>query len=248
VSTSAAAVDRIVRPTRVRFLVLAALCAVSTLAYVQRNSYGGVETTIRGELGLTPDDTGNAAGGFFLTYALLQIPSGWLAQRLGPRRTLAACAAGWSAALGVCALAHGPAALVGGRLAMGALQAGLFPCATLVVAAWLSPAWRGTASALLNTFMLLGAALNYNLTGFLLGPLGWRGLFWLYAFPGLAWALAFLVWFRDRPEDHPGVNPAELAAIRGGRPAAPADLIRGTTPTGRHATAGAELPLIATSA
>jgi sugar phosphate permease len=205
--------DRLAPPTRVRYLVVAALCLAAALAYVQRNSYGGAETTIRGELHLTPDQTGDAASLFFLSYAVLQAPAGWLAQRAGPRRTVAACAAGWSAALGLCAVSVDPLTLVGGRALMGVFQAGLLPSATVILAAWLPPTQRGTASGLLNSAMLIGGALNSNFTGFLIAPLGWRGLFLLYAAPGLIWAFLFVVWFRNRPADHPGVNDAELEVI-----------------------------------
>ncbi|HVS38967.1 MAG TPA: MFS transporter [Gemmataceae bacterium] len=202
-----------VRPTRVRYVVIAALCIAATVSYIQRNSYGGAETTIRSELHLTPAQTGNAVSFFFLSYALLQVPSGWLAQRAGPRLTLGCIAAGWSIALGLCAFAVNPATLIGGRVLMGVMQAGIFPCSTLVVVAWLPPTQRGTASALLNSFMLIGGALSSNLTGLLIEPLGWRGLFMAFAVPGLVWALLFLVWFRNRPADHPAVNDAELLVI-----------------------------------
>src|SRR5262249_28645454 len=32
---------------------------------------------------------------------------------------------------------------------------------------------------------------------------------------GVGWAVLFTRWFRNRPEEHPGVNEGELAAIRG---------------------------------
>jgi sugar phosphate permease len=205
------------RPTHVRYVVVAALCVAATVAYVQRNSYGGADTTITRELGLTEGQRGDAASLFFFSYALLQVPSGWLAQRAGPRLTLACIAAGWSVALGLCALAFNPYTLIGGRLLMGVMQAGIFPCSTLILAAWLPPTQRGTASALLNSFMLIGGALSSNLTGLFIEPLGWRGLFLAFAVPGLVWALLFAVWFRNRPADHPGVNDAELAVIEAGR-------------------------------
>ncbi len=91
------------RPTRVRYVVVAALCVAAAVAYVQRNSYGGAETTIRKELNLTPAQTGDAASLFFLLYAVLQAPAGWLAQKVGPRQTIVCCAVGWSAALALCA-------------------------------------------------------------------------------------------------------------------------------------------------
>ena len=217
----------VVRPTRVRYVVVAALCVAAAVAYIQRNSYSGAETTIRADLHLSPAQTGDAASLFFLLYAVLQAPAGWLAQRVGPRSTIVCCAAGWSVALALCAAAVSPYPLIGGRLLMGVFQAGLLPSATIILAAWLPPTQRGTASGLLNSFMLIGGALNANFTGLLLEPLGWRGLFLLYAIPGLIWALLFAVWFRNRPADHPGVNDAELAVIREGRDGSgPADAVR----------------------
>jgi ACS family glucarate transporter-like MFS transporter len=207
----------------VRHLVLAALLAITAVNYIQRNSISPAETTIRKQLDLNIQQSGWAVSSFFFSYALLQVPSGWLAQRWGPRRALAVYAAGWSLAMGLCALATGLAGLLAARLALGALQAGIFPCATLVMAAWYPPSQRGLASALLNSFMLIGAAAGSILTGVLLDPLGWRWLFALYAVPGLLWSAWFLRWFRNRPQEHPGVNNAELAVIADApRPTAPA--------------------------
>ncbi len=47
--------------------------------------------------------------------------------------------------------------------------------------------------------------------------LSWRQVFLLYSLPGIAWGLAFFVWFRDRPEQHPQVNAGELSIINSGR-------------------------------
>ncbi len=201
------------RPTYVRHLVLAALCAITTINYVQRNSVGGAETTIRADLHLTRNQTGDAMGAFFLTYALCQVPSGWLAQRWGGRRALTMYAAGWSLVMALTAAATNLPALLGARWAMGALQAGIFPCCTMILAAWYPATRRGFASAILNSFMLIGGVIASIVTGLLIGPLGWRWLFLLYAVPGLAWACWFAIWFRNRPQDHPKVNPAELAII-----------------------------------
>ncbi|HZY85405.1 MAG TPA: MFS transporter, partial [Gemmataceae bacterium] len=133
------------RPTWVHHVVLAALCAIAAINYVQRNSISVAETTIRAELHLTPEGSGDAIGAFFLAYALLQIPSGWLAQRWGGRLALTVFAAGWSVALGLCALANTLSTLVVGRALMGALQAGIFPCSTLILAAWYPASRRGFA-------------------------------------------------------------------------------------------------------
>ncbi len=201
------------RPTFVRHLVLAALCLITTINYIQRNSLGGAETTVRADMHLTRNETGNAMGAFFLAYALFQVPSGWLAQRWGGRRALSIYAAGWSIMMAVTAAATSLPVLVSGRGLMGAFQAGIFPCATMILAAWYPATRRGFTSAMLNSFMLIGGVIASWVTGQLIGPLGWRGLFLLYAVPGLAWAAWFAVWFRNRPQEHPSVNAGELAII-----------------------------------
>jgi ACS family glucarate transporter-like MFS transporter len=206
--------DALDRPTWVHHVVLAALCAVAAINYVQRNSISPAETTIRADLNLSRADSGDAIGAFFLAYALLQIPSGWLAQRWGGRLALTVFTAGWSVALALCALATALPTLVAGRALMGALQAGIFPCSTLILAAWYPASRRGFATAMLTSFMFIGGAVGSVLTGWLLGPLGWRGVFLVYTLPGLAWAAWFAVWFRNRPEQHSSVNPAELAVLR----------------------------------
>jgi MFS family permease len=201
------------RATWLHHFVLAALCVITAINYIQRNSIAGAETTIRKALVLDISQTGDAIGAFFLAYALFQIPSGWLAQKLTPRWALTLYALGWSVATGVCALAAGAATLVGARLVMGALQAGIFPCATMILLVWYPSNRRALATAILNSFMLIGSAVGSMLTGVLLGPIGWRSLFVIYALPGLVWAIWFAWWFRNRPSEHPGVNAAELELL-----------------------------------
>jgi ACS family glucarate transporter-like MFS transporter len=211
----------LMRPTGWRYLVLAALCAVTTIAYIQRNAIGNMADQLRQSIGVGLAQFGVLGGCFFFTYALCQIPSGWLGQKWGPRRALAALTAAWSLAVAAGALADGFLPLAGARLALGALQAGIFPCATLALAFWFPPTQRGFASGVLSCFMQVGGLVAALATGLLLAPLGWRGVFALYALPGLAWALWFVWWFRDRPAQHPRVNAAELALIGPGAPPRP---------------------------
>jgi cyanate permease len=49
--------------------------------------------------------------------------------------------------------------------------------------------------------------------------MGWRSTFGVFGVVGIVWAVFFWWWFRDHPEEKPGVNAAELRLIRGGREA-----------------------------
>ncbi|MCI0461357.1 MAG: MFS transporter [Gemmataceae bacterium] len=212
------------RPTLVRYGVLAALCLAATIAYVQRNSIGVAERTMRFELGLTRAEMGHVMSAFLLTYAIFQLPSGWLAHVWGSRRALTIFVLLFSATTGLMGLAASFLALVLARLGMGAAQAGIFPCSTSSIAKWFPPTRRAFASGALGSFMSVGGAVGAILTGALLEEgIPWQWLFVLYALPGVLWGIWFYFWFRDTPAEHRGVNPQELALIEGPRPRAEAE-------------------------
>jgi ACS family glucarate transporter-like MFS transporter len=215
VNTHPHPVRLLAKPTIVHHLVLVSLLVITVINYIQRNAINPMATTLEQDpsLGVTLSEVGLILGAFFLSYTLMQVPSGMVAQFLGAKWALIAFAAGWSLALGACALATNFLGLYLGRLAMGALQAGVFPCASLILQVWYPASRRGLATALLNSFMLIGGVVGALLTGALMGALGWRALFALFMVPGLVWALWFAWWFRNRPESHPGVNAAELNII-----------------------------------
>jgi MFS transporter, ACS family, D-galactonate transporter len=197
--------------------VLAWLCAAAAIAYLCRNSIGVAESTIRAELGLTPDDMSYVMLLFFLAYAVAQLPTGWMGDRLGSRRMLPMLAVGWSAATAAMGLAAGLPMLAATRVLNGIAQAGLFPCSTNTLARWSPASRRAVASGMLGSSMSIGGAVGSAITGGMIVAIGWRLTFVAYSVLGVVWAAGFYLWFRDRPQDHASVNDAELALIEQGR-------------------------------
>lgn len=204
-------------PTHVRYLVLAWLCVAATIAYICRQSIGVAESSIRLETGLSKPQMGLVMSAFFWSYALSQIPTGWLGHRFGSRRMLPLFAAFWSVATGAMGLAIGMPLLLASRIANGISQAGLFPSAVNTVSRWFPKNQRATANGAMGAFMGVGGATGAALTGVLLSVIDWRWIFLIYSLVGLVWARAFYAWFREWPSDHPGVNAAELKAIGAGK-------------------------------
>ena len=202
-------------PTRVRYGVLAALCVGAAIAYIQRNSIGVAEEAIREDLSLDKHSMGWVMSAFFLTYALLQLPTGWLGRVLGTRRALSGFVTIFSAAAGVFALAAGFPMLLTARLAMGASQSGIFPCSVNSIAHWMPPNRLSLSSGLLGSFMSVGGALGAMLMGVLLLNLGWRMSYAVLCLPGLLFAAWFYAWFRDAPQEHASVNRTEMELIGG---------------------------------
>jgi predicted MFS family arabinose efflux permease len=203
-------------PTRVRYAVLALMALAPASAYLTR-ILSPFATTLAAEFRIPYAEVGEVMAGFALGYFVFQVPGGMLAASYGVRPVLALLCAAWSGCAFLGSLARSPDGLFWSRVALGVAQAGLVPCCAQVAANWFPVSRRGIVSAVLTSGMQLGAVAATALSARLLDLLGWRHLLQWYALAGIAWAVVFSLWFRDRPEDHPRTNPAECALIREGR-------------------------------
>ena len=201
------------KPTRIRYRILTWLSVAAVLAYFCRNSVGVAESTIRGHLKLTESEMGWFLGAFFWSYALFQVPAGYLGQRFGTRLVLGWSAITWSLGLLLLSGANDLLLLIASQLFIGVAQAAVFPCAVQSISAWFPQPRRATACSALTIGMQLGAVITATLTGFLIIHWDWRLIFVAYATPGLLWAIIFFARFHNRPEDDPNVNPMELELI-----------------------------------
>jgi len=200
-------------------------CGLAALAYVHRLAIAVPAKEIEEQLDISREDMGFILGIFFWGYATMQIPSGWIAGRFGSRLVVPILVLLWSVANGLMALGVGFAFLLSVRFFMGMAQAGLFPCAVQSFARWFPPSRRALPNGYLTAFMSVGGVAAGVMTGFLLGFLDWQTLMFIYSVPGVGCAIRFYLWYRERPEEHPSVNAAELAIIREERngPSAHAD-------------------------
>jgi len=205
-------------PTRARHVVLALTLLLTALAYLDRICISTAASAIKRDLALSDAQLGFVFSAFTLAYALFEIPSGWLADRFGPRLMLTRIVVWWSALTAATGLAAGYRSLVLIRLLFGMGEAGAFPGLARAYSRWLPSRDRGRAFGLAVMTGVLGGALTQPLVVSLLGVMSWRRTFFLFGLVGLLWALAWFGWFRDDPQQHAGVNAAELRLI--GQPAA----------------------------
>lgn len=201
-----------------RYWILTTLCLAAIIAYLQRLGFNTAEEEVRDSLEITTQETGTIMSAWFLGYAIMQIPSGWLADRWGSRRTLAVIAIAWSILTAAAAFAPNFPTLLMIWFTMGLAQAGIFPCATKAIGAWFPDDQRAFASGMLASAMAAGVALAPALTGELLTVLDWRIVVGLYALPGLAWVVLFLSTVSEPPQEqslaHGGTREVLRGAIR----------------------------------
>src|SRR5262249_40112150 len=87
---------KVLRPTRVRYGVLGFACALSMITYLDRVCFGTVAPFLQKEFGLSDSRLGLLFTAFALAYATFEIPSGWLGDVFGPRKTLIRIVLWWS--------------------------------------------------------------------------------------------------------------------------------------------------------
>src|ERR1700722_15619538 len=109
----------VLRPTRVRYRVLGMTIAVYMITYMDRVVISNAAPSIRAELGLSLVAMGWILASFRWSYALFQIPGGWLGDRIGPRRALALIVTWWSIFTSATALAWGATSMIAIRFLFG---------------------------------------------------------------------------------------------------------------------------------
>jgi sugar phosphate permease len=112
------------------------------------------------------------------------------------------------------AVAWNGASLIVIRFLFGTGEAGAFPGATRAFSRWLPSTERGFAQGITHSGARGAAAITPVLVAWIMVSWGWRAAFVVFGLLGFVWGLVWYAYYRDRPEDHPKVNPAELAIIR----------------------------------
>lgn len=206
------------KPTYTRWLVLGLLSLMYLITYMDRSNISVAEPEIAKQFGLSKSAMGLVLAAFTWAYALGQIPSGWLGDRFGPKRVLSVIMTLWSATAVMTGAAFGFGSLFGARFLLGLSEAGAFPVASRGMQLWFPRVERGRIQGTTHFFSRFAVAVTPFIAGSILLTLGWRAIFYIFGSLGIVWALAFNFFYRNLPEEHKGVNRAELARIRGTNP------------------------------
>ncbi len=200
--------------TTVRWRILLLILVIVTINYIDRASLSVAMPLIGRQFAISPALQGVIFSAFFWSYAAMQIPAGWLADRYPLRLIVAGATILWGLAQAMTALAGGWVGLLAARIALGLAEGPIFPSCAKLNVVWLPLRERGRGSVIIDGGAPLGTAFGGLLIAVLIGWLGsWRIAF---AAAGLGTVAAGLLawWYiRDRPRDHPSANAAEVGYI-----------------------------------
>ncbi len=200
--------------TRTRHKVLFLTFLTSFIMYMDRVCMGRAAPAIMAEFGLSKIAMGWSSSAFNWAYALFQVPGGWMADRYGPRIVLAGAMAWWSAFTAATGAAFNAVSLAAARLLFGMGEAAAFPASSRALVRWIPARQRAFGQGFQHAGSRLGAAVTPPLVGFIMTRLNWHWVFFIFGMIGIVWAAGWYLYYRNYPQDHPGVNKEELEMLR----------------------------------
>ena len=165
------------------------------------------------DLKISPSGWGWVIGAFTLSYAIFEIPSGLLGDRIGPRKVLTRIVLWWSAFTALTGAVSSYPLLLAVRFVFGAGEAGAFPNSANVVGRWIPLAERARAASVIWAATGAGSILTPLIVVSLQKVYGWRASFWLFGSLGIFWAALWYWWFRDSPAEKPELSEVERQLI-----------------------------------
>ncbi len=218
--------------TRTRHWVIVFAVVLSIITYIDRVSISFAGPKMREDLHLDTEQFGYVLAAFAGTYALFEIPGGWLGDRMGARSVLTRIVLWWSFFTAATGWATNYVYLLIVRALFGMGEAGAFPNITKMFATWLPPAEKSRAQGIVWMSARWGGAFTPLLMAALFQLIDWRTAFQIFAGLGVMWAAVFYFWYRDSPQAHAGVNSAEIEVIHAGAVPEPS---HGSVPWARFA-------------
>lgn len=199
-----------------RYWMLAWLLLAGVLNYMDRSSVSIAAPHMIEELGLTKTDIGMMGTVFSWTYALFQLPAGYLIDKLGPRRMYFFAVGLWSIATSLMAFGHTMVHFLTFRFLLGVGESPNSPNCSKITTQWFPREERGQAAGIWDSGSKWGSAIAPPVLTVLSLAFGWRAMFFIIGGIGLVLAVSFWIFYRA-PEDSKRLSDEEYRHILAGR-------------------------------
>ena len=195
-----------------RWWLVGLLFTASFINYLDRATISVALPVISTELHFGPEIKGLVLSAFFWSYALMQIPVGWCADRWNLRWLYAGLFALWSLACGLTGFAGSLMVLILLRVLLGVGESVYLPGGTKIVSMTFPSSERGLPSGLFDSGTRLGLAVGAPVIASLIVHLGWRRMFALVGFSAIIWVVPWLVAAPRNLQGTPAYDPSAAAA------------------------------------
>lgn len=201
-------------PTRIRWKVMFTVFLIATVSYLDRTNLSVAAPILRREIHLSPTQLGLVLSAFSWSYALAQIPAGFVAAWLRPRRTYFVALWLWCILLALTTTATSFGAWIFFRIPFGIAEAITWPAASVLMSRWFPRIEYSQAMSLQNLGLVVGAAVAPPMVAFIIAFWGWKIAFIITGLIAGLLGTFFYIYTKDDPADDPRVSPEELAWIR----------------------------------
>ncbi|MBB3104617.1 MFS transporter [Azomonas macrocytogenes] len=201
--------------SRSRFFIMLLLFVTVVINYLDRSNLAIAAPHLSEDLGIDPVKMGVVLSAFGWTYAAMQIPGGWLIDRVPPRLLYALAIGLWSLATVLLGFVGNFIGLFVLRLVVGALEAPSYPLNNRVVTTWFPESERASAIGFYTSGQFVGLAFLTPVLIYLQQTFGWQMVFFITGGIGILWALVWYAVYRE-PADFHLTNDAERNLIREG--------------------------------
>lgn len=199
----------------VRWKVISLLLIVGIINYLDRTNLSIAAPEMMKELNLTNTDIGLMGAVFSWTYGLMQLPSGWLVDRLGVKKVLSGAVIWWSLATALTGLCSKLPAFLAARFILGVGEAPCMPTCAKITSIWIPKKDRDFATGLWDSGSKFGPALTPPLLVTIMLLFGWRALFYITGLMGIVFVVFF--WFLyNNPNDDKSLSKEEKDYILSG--------------------------------
>jgi MFS transporter, ACS family, glucarate transporter len=196
-----------------RFRVLVLLCSLTTLTYLDRICISLVGVRLKTDLHLNNEQFGWVVAAFALAYAVFEIPSGMLGDRIGPRKIFIRIVLWWSLFTALTGMVNGLIALIIVRFLFGVGESGVYPNSMLVVSRWFPLNETGKALSWVGIGSQIGSAIAPLIIVPIAALYGWRMPCFVIGSIGLVWVWICYGWFQDFPALMKNISPREKQMI-----------------------------------
>lgn len=194
-------------------VVIAMLCAMYFITYLDRVNVSTAAAGFGPEFGLSKTQIGLVFSAFAYPYLVFQIIGGWVSDRFGAKRTLIACGLVWAGATVLTGWAGGLASMLVARVLLGLGEGATFPAATSAMSRWVPKEKRGFAQGITHAAARVGNAVAPAAMVAIMAAYGWRESFFVCAVISFVWVALWALVFTEHPTDHRRITPTELATL-----------------------------------
>jgi MFS transporter, ACS family, D-galactonate transporter len=191
-----------------RWTIVGLLFVASLINYLDRSTISLALPLVSRDLALGPESKGVLLSAFFWSYALMQIPVGWAADRANLRWLYAITFALWSLGQGLTGFAGSLGVLILFRMVLGVGESIYLPGGTKIVSLLFDHTERGLPCGLFDFGTRIGLVLGGLIVPWLLVHWGWRFSFRLIGFAALLWLVPWLWSTRGRLDPGQSTVPA----------------------------------------